>query len=66
MTRRTCNHGGLARRVAATSARSAQPVHTRRGVGPWQTCGRLLRSIYNGGFIISLSRRKVLAWAGTN
>ncbi|ETW25907.1 hypothetical protein MGAST_30375 [Mycobacterium gastri 'Wayne'] len=27
--RRECNHGGTARRVAAASARSAQPVHTR-------------------------------------
>ncbi|AAK44490.1 hypothetical protein DSI35_27005 [Mycobacterium tuberculosis] len=33
LTRRTCNHGGSARRrVPATSTRSAQPVHTRHGV----------------------------------
>ncbi|ETW22847.1 hypothetical protein MGAST_17600 [Mycobacterium gastri 'Wayne'] len=30
--RRECNHGGTARRVAAASAHSAQPVHTRRAV----------------------------------
>ncbi|ETW25854.1 hypothetical protein MGAST_00240 [Mycobacterium gastri 'Wayne'] len=29
-TRRECNHGGTARRVAGASAHSAQPVHTRR------------------------------------
>ncbi|ETW26057.1 hypothetical protein MGAST_29480 [Mycobacterium gastri 'Wayne'] len=27
--RRECNHGGTARRVAAASTHSAQPVHTR-------------------------------------
>ncbi len=33
LTRRTCNHGGSARRrVPATSTRSAQPVHTGHGV----------------------------------